>query len=88
MERHHLAQLLRRIHAQQTQGKATLPLPQTFHLLSQPLTHFPTQSAWELAKFHLIICWDLLIPGSGPWELQRLVFLLQKQTITLRGYTS
>lgn len=56
MERHHLAQLLRTTHAQWTQGKATLPLPQSFHLVSQPLTHFPTQSACEFAEIHLIIC--------------------------------
>lgn len=31
------------------------------------------------------MCWDLLIPWLSPGELQRLVFHLQKQTITLRG---
>lgn len=64
------------------------PASQPFHLVSQPLTYFPTQSACKLAEIHLIMCWDLLIPGSSPWELQRLVFLLQKQTITLRGCAS
>lgn len=47
--------------------------PTPFLALNQPC---------ELAKIHFIMCGDLLIPGLSPREPQKLMFLLQKQTIT------
>lgn len=71
--RHHLALLLRR-------GKTCSV---RYLNSSRPLPSF-SQSC-QLTKIHFIMCWDLLIPGLSPQEPQRLMFLLQKQTIIPRG---
>lgn len=38
----------------------------------------------ECSRMRFIMCWNLLIDPASAQELQRLVFLLQKQTITPR----